>query len=365
MPSCAKRGKDDGRTIQVRFGLFTLWRRRSKDVESGHSSSFGQQSALCQPSLISLIQLDEDHRLAKTGRTTDHRQRPPKMSRPDPTPALFSQLSISHSPSSISLTNHPRPHPHGRPLIQSDSVNSGMSLETLEDEEMPGSCGSTGRGPNGVNRVKDEEQESDGDEGQVDRERNGRKTNGFRRHTPSKGIVHGKCPPPFSSSSPPCTFLTPTFPFPSPSLYTVEVRLNPSQRLQTPQIRSIVRQYIQENFERAEPGAEVEGWRDVGVLRGCAERIVFAESSEFEGLGLSVWRLSMCRYTSFRGSGMALTYLFLPVLCVALANPFPLLSEVKLVIHVYQPSNHAGLQEFAATTGGELFKSLIGYVDTC
>jgi hypothetical protein len=60
--------------------------------------------------------------------------------------------------------------------------------------------------------------------------------------------------------------------------------------LQTPQIRSIVRQYISENFERAEPGAEVEGWEEVEVLRGCAERIVFAESST----SLSDFRSRLC-----------------------------------------------------------------------
>lgn len=37
----------------------------------------------------------------------------------------------------------------------------------------------------------------------------------------------------------------------------------------------------------------------------------------------------------------------------ALPDPFPLLSEVRLVVHVYQPSVHSGIQEFAATTGGE------------
>jgi len=37
----------------------------------------------------------------------------------------------------------------------------------------------------------------------------------------------------------------------------------------------------------------------------------------------------------------------------ALPESFPLLSDVRLVVHVYQPSAHSAIQEFAATTGGE------------
>ncbi|KAG7530943.1 hypothetical protein FFLO_04671 [Filobasidium floriforme] len=252
------------------------------------------------------------------------------MSPQDPTPGLFSQLSISQTSNSISLTNGPpsahhhqqqRYHQPHRQLIQSESMQSGMSLETLEDERMPMSGERSGsRSRYSGDRVDhgdeddedgDHEGEDDDDDefeqerktrasdhlggngyGAVDGKGNGHlkgaNSNGFqlpRRTAAPKGIVH------------------------------VEVRLNPYQALQTPQIRSIVRQYISENFERAEPGAEVEGWEEVEVLRGCAERIVFAEST--------------------------------------LPDPFPLLSEVKLVVHVYQPSNHTGIQEFAATTGDE------------
>ena len=51
--------------------------------------------------------------------------------------------------------------------------------------------------------------------------------------------------------------------------------------MQTRQVEAIVNSYIQDNFERVEVGASVEGWEDVSVLKRCAERIVFAECCEY------------------------------------------------------------------------------------
>jgi hypothetical protein len=84
------------------------------------------------------------------------------------------------------------------------------------------------------------------------------------------------------------------------SMLSVEVRLSPHQRMQTPQIRSIIESYIHDNFERLEVGVEVEGWEDVDVLRSCAERIVVAECCKSlsweseERMLIVIDRISLC-----------------------------------------------------------------------
>jgi hypothetical protein len=161
------------------------------------------------------------------------------MSPQDPTPGLFSQLSISQTSNSISLTNGPPSahhhqqqqgfhHPH-RQLIQSESMQSGMSLETL-DERMPMSgerSGSPSRysGDRVDHEDEDDEdgdhegEDDDDDDDEFEQERNtrgsdhlggngygavngkgnghpkGANSNGFqlpRRTVAPKGIVHGK-----------------------------------------------------------------------------------------------------------------------------------------------------------------------------
>ncbi len=58
---------------------------------------------------------------------------------------------------------------------------------------------------------------------------------------------------------------------------TVEVRLSPTAPIRFNIIKDIVESYIQENFDRLEIGAELDGWREVTLLDTHVERVVVAE----------------------------------------------------------------------------------------
>lgn len=43
-------------------------------------------------------------------------------------------------------------------------------------------------------------------------------------------------------------------------------------------VQAVISEYIQENFDRLEVGAELEGWRDIHTLANSVDRLVVAES---------------------------------------------------------------------------------------
>ncbi|KAJ9126089.1 hypothetical protein QFC24_002361 [Naganishia onofrii] len=95
----------------------------------------------------------------------------------------------------------------------------------------------------------------------------------------------------------------------------IEARLVPRSMMRFAVVQAVISEYIQENFDRLEVGAELEGWRDIHTLANSVDRLVVAESSS--------------------------------------TDSFPEVSKCRLAVHVYQPSSQHGVDEFAATTGEE------------
>lgn len=119
----------------------------------------------------------------------------------------------------------------------------------------------------------------------------------------------------------------------------------PHHRLQTFQIRQIVQDYILENFERVEVGAELESWDEMPLLQQNAERIVVAETCRSCLLSIA----ARCLADGKVDDGVV----------IALNTIFPDIADAQLNIHVYRPSTQNGMQEFAATTGGAWISLLI------
>ncbi|KAJ9101158.1 hypothetical protein QFC21_003376 [Naganishia friedmannii] len=183
---------------------------------------------------------------------------------------------------------------NGQTISHSQSMNSAMSLETNdEDEEVSGIDGLPHRanGHQRRNRHADNGDvagtyDMDGREEDDDLyDRNIKLSKSLSVEESKKPVVH------------------------------IEARLVSRSMMRFAVIQAVISEYIQENFDRLEVGAELEGWRDIHTLANSVDRLVVAESSS--------------------------------------TDAFPEVSKCRLAVHVYQPSSQHGVDEFAATTGGE------------
>ncbi|KAJ9118691.1 hypothetical protein QFC22_003911 [Naganishia vaughanmartiniae] len=177
---------------------------------------------------------------------------------------------------------------NGQTISHSQSINSAMSLETDDDDQGTGIEGMPhqANGHQEKHRGAADTYDLDGREEDDDLyDRNIKLSKSLSVEESKKPVVH------------------------------IEARLVPRSMMRFAVVQAVISEYIQENFDRLEVGAELEGWRDIHTLANSVDRLVVAESSS--------------------------------------TDAFPEVLKCRLAVHVYQPSSQNGVDEFAATTGEE------------
>ncbi|KAJ9100780.1 hypothetical protein QFC19_005519 [Naganishia cerealis] len=209
--------------------------------------------------------------------------------------ASFSRLTLisNFGPPPASQQRQPAFPVGGHTISQSQSMDSAMSLETNDSEDILNVEGQSYR----VNGNQQTHGDIDRDRGAATYGMDGREDDDDLY---DRNIKLSKSLSTDESKKP---------------VVHVEARLMPRSMMRFAIVQALISDYINENFDRLEVGAELEGWKDIHTLTNSVDRLVVTESSS--------------------------------------PDAFPEVAKCRLAIHVYQPSSRIGVDEFAATTGDE------------